>query len=123
MKKNFTKLGGQVVGTEAYLQKDTDFNATLTKIKALNPDFIYVPGYYQEVGLIVKQAREMGITVPFAGGDGWDSQTLAQIAGADALNNTYYTNHYAVQQDNKKVMDLSMPIKQNSTQIPRCSAH
>ena len=104
--ENFTKLGGQVVGTEAYLQKDTDFNATLTKIKALNPDFIYVPGYYQEVGLIVKQAREMGITVPFAGGDGWDSQTLAQIAGADALNNTYYTNHYAVQQDNKKVMDF-----------------
>ncbi len=108
---NFTKLGGEVVGTEAYLQKDTDFNATLTKIKALNPDFIYVPGYYQEVGLILKQARAMGITVPFGGGDGWDSPTLAQIAGADALNDTYYSNHYAIQEDNKKVMDFVKAYK------------
>lgn len=109
--ENFTKNGGEIVGTEAYLQKDTDFNATLTKIKAMNPDFIYVPGYYQEVGLIVKQARAMGITVPFAGGDGWDSTTLAEIAGADALNNTYYSNHYAIQEDNKKVMDFVKAYK------------
>ncbi len=104
--ENFTKDGGQIVGTEAYLQKDTDFNATLTKIKAMNPDFIYVPGYYQEVGLIVKQAREMGITVPFGGGDGWDSPTLAEIAGAKNLEGTYFSNHYAIQEDNKKVMDF-----------------
>ena len=60
-KENFVKNGGQVVIEEAYLQKDTDFKSTLTKIKAAKPDFIYIPGYYQEVGLIVKQAREMGI--------------------------------------------------------------
>lgn len=101
---SFTKAGGQIVGTEAYLQKDTDFNATLTKIKAMNPDFIYVPGYYQEIGLIVKQARDMGIDVPFGGGDGWDSPTLVKIAGAENLVNTYYSNHYAVQKDNKKLM-------------------
>lgn len=104
--ESFTKSGGEIVGTEAYLQKDTDFNATLTKIKAMNPDFIYVPGYYQEVGLIVKQARDMGITVPFGGGDGWDSPTLTEIAGGDALNGCYYSNHYAIQEDNKKVMDF-----------------
>lgn len=94
-KDNFLKLGGTVVAEEAYLQKDTDFKATLTKIKATNPDFIYIPGYYQEVGLIVKQAREMGINVPMAGGDGWDSAKLPEIAGKDALNNTFFSSLYS----------------------------
>lgn len=94
-KENFEKLGGKVVGSEAYLQKDTDFKATLTKIKALNPDVIYIPGYYQEVGLIVKQARELGMNMPLIGGDGWDSNKLPDIAGAKALDNTYFTNAYS----------------------------
>ncbi len=114
----FTAKGGTIVGTEAYLQKDTDFNATLTKIKDLNPDFIYVPGYYQEVGLIVKQARAMGIDVPFGGGDGWDSPTLAEIAGADALNGTYYSNHYAIQEDNKTIMDFVNAYKAANNEEP-----
>lgn len=80
-KEAFTKGGGKIVAEESYLQKDTDFKATLTKIKASNPDIIYVPGYYQEVGMIVKQAREMGLNVPMAGGDGWDSAKLPEIAG------------------------------------------
>lgn len=94
-KENFVKLGGQIVAEEAYLQKDTDFKATLTKIKAAAPDFIYIPGYYQEVGLIVKQAREMGITVTMAGGDGWDSAKLPEIAGKAALNNTIFSSLYS----------------------------
>lgn len=92
---NYKKLGGQIVATEAYLQKDTDFKATLTKIKATNPDFIYVPGYYQEVGLIVKQAREIGLNVAIGGGDGWDSAKLPEIAGKEALNNTFFSNVYS----------------------------
>ena len=94
-KENFVKNGGQVVIEEAYLQKDTDFKSTLTKIKAAKPDFIYIPGYYQEVGLIVKQAREMGITVPMAGGDGWDSAKLPEIAGKAALENTFFSSLYS----------------------------
>lgn len=94
-KENFIKNGGEVVIEEAYLQKDTDFKSTLTKIKAANPDFIYIPGYYQEVGLIVKQAREMGITVPMAGGDGWDSAKLPEIAGKAALENTFFSSLYS----------------------------
>ena len=94
-KENFVKTGGQVVIEEAYLQKDTDFKSTLTKIKAAKPDFIYIPGYYQEVGLIVKQAREMGITVPMAGGDGWDSAKLPEIAGKAALENTFFSSLYS----------------------------
>lgn len=94
-KENFVKNGGQVVIEEAYLQKDTDFKSTLTKIKAAKPDFIYIPGYYQEVGLIVKQAREMGITVPMTGGDGWDSAKLPEIAGKAALENTFFSSLYS----------------------------
>ncbi len=93
--ENFTKAGGTIVAKESFLQKDTDFKSTLTKIKATNPDMIYVPGYYQEVGLIVKQAREMGINVPMAGGDGWDSTKTPEIAGKDALNNTYFSSLYS----------------------------
>ena len=93
--ENYKKLGGTIVTTEAYLQKDTDFKATLTKIKATNPDFIYIPGYYQEVGLIIKQAREIGLNVAIGGGDGWDSAKLPEIAGKAALNNTFFSNVYS----------------------------
>jgi len=96
-KKSFTANGGSIVIEEAYLQKDTDFKAVLTKINAANPEVIYVPGYYEEVGKIVKQARELGIDVPIVGGDGWDSPKLPEIAGAAALNNTYFTNHYSAE--------------------------
>ena len=98
-KKAFVAKGGSVVSEEAYLQKDTDFKAVLTKIKATSPEVLYVPGYYEEVGKIVKQARELGITVPIVGGDGWDSPKLAEIAGAEALNNTFFTNHYSPDAD------------------------
>lgn len=94
-KENFVKEGGAVTAEESYLQKDTDFKATLTKIKATNPDFLYVPGYYQEVGLIVKQARELGMNMSIAGGDGWDSAKMPEIAGAAALNNTYFSSLYS----------------------------
>ena len=92
----FIKVGGNVVANEAYLQKDADFKATLTKIKAQEPDVLFVPGYYEEVGKIVKQAREMGLDMPIVGADGWDSPKLADIAGVKALNNTFFTNHYSV---------------------------
>ena len=94
-KDAFTKGGGAIVAEEAYLQKDQDFKTILTKVKALNPDVIYVPGYYEEVGKIVKQARELGMNQPVVGGDGWDSPKLVEVGTADALNNTFFTNHYS----------------------------
>ena len=94
-KQAYTAKGGEIVGEEAYLQKDTDFKAVLTKIKTMNPEVLYVPGYYEEVGKIIKQAREMGMDLPIVGGDGWDSPKLAEIAGAAPLNNTFFTNHYS----------------------------
>ena len=94
-KQAYLAKGGEVVGEEAYLQKDTDFKAVLTKIKTMNPEVLYVPGYYEEVGKIIKQARELGMDLPIVGGDGWDSPKLSEIAGASALNNTFFTNHYS----------------------------
>jgi len=94
--KSFTAGGGKVISTESYVAgSDKDFRATLTRIDADNPEVVFVPGYYQEVGLIVKQAREKGMTQPFLGGDGWDSPKLVEIAGAENLNNTYFVNHVA----------------------------
>jgi branched-chain amino acid transport system substrate-binding protein len=104
--KSFEGSGGKIVAEEAYVAKDTDFNAILTNIKAKNPDFIFLPGFYEEVGLIIKQARSLGIDVPVMGGDGWDSPTLVDIAGAGALNNTFITNHYSSGDSDPKVQDF-----------------
>ena len=90
----FTKLGGQIVVTQSYASGDQDFNAQITDIKGANPDVIFVPGYYGDVGLFAKQARDKGVTVPLVGGDGWDSPSLYQIGGA-ALNGSYFSNHYS----------------------------
>lgn len=94
-KETFNDLGGTILSEEAYQAKDTDFKAVLTNIKATNPELLYVPGYYEEVGLIARQARELGIDVPILGADGYDSPKLVEIAGAEALNGVYYTNHYS----------------------------
>ncbi|KAA9004907.1 ABC transporter substrate-binding protein [Paenibacillus spiritus] len=104
--ETFTKSGGKIVSQESYQQKDSDFKAVLTRIKEAKPDVVYVPGYYEEVGKILKQAREVGLTVPFLGGDGWDSPQLAEIAGKDALNNTYMSNHYSPEDTAKEVTDF-----------------
>ncbi|WCN39781.1 ABC transporter substrate-binding protein [Aneurinibacillus uraniidurans] len=110
-KESYAKNGGKVAAEEAYVKGDTDFRATLTRIKAANPDFVFLPGYYEEVGLIVKQAREIGLNVPFMGGDGWDSPKLIEIAGAKALNNTYITNHYSVEDSDPKVQKFVSAFK------------
>lgn len=114
----FVKNGGTIVAKEAFLQKDQDFKAALTKIKAVNPDVIYIPAYYEEVGKIIKQARELGITAPLLGSDGWDSPKLAEIAGAAALNNTFFTNHYSSQDKDPMVQKFVESYKKEYGQEP-----
>ena len=92
--ETFTRFGGKIVATQSYQEGDQDFNAQLTSLKGTNPEVIFVPGYYNDVGLIAKQARDKGITVPLIGGDGWDSEQLYKIGGS-ALNGSYFTNHYS----------------------------
>lgn len=91
----FSKYNGKIISDQGYIQNDTDFKGQLIKIKQLKPDAIYLPGYYNEVGIIIKQARELKINVPILGGDGWDSPELFKLAGI-ALKNTYITNHFAL---------------------------
>ncbi len=110
-KELFTKEGGKIVKEEAYVAKDTDFNAQLTNIKGAKPDFVFIPGYYEEVGLIVKQARELGITAPMMGADGWDSPKLIELAGKEALNNTFITNHYSSGDSDPKVQEFVKAFK------------
>ncbi|PLT34592.1 ABC transporter substrate-binding protein [Bacillus sp. V5-8f] len=117
-KESYTKNGGKIVAEEAYVAKDTDFRATLTRIKSAKPDFIFLPGYYEEVGLIVKQAREAGIDVPIMGGDGWDSPKLIEIAGGDALNNTFITNHYSAADKDPKVQAFVKAYEAKYNQTP-----
>ncbi len=113
----FKKLGGKVVSEQSYSQGDSDFRAQLTAIKASNPEAIYVPGYYTEVGTIVHQARELGITVPFLGSDGWDSPKLWEIGGT-ALNGCYFSNHYATDDPNPVVQKFVTDYKAKYNQLP-----
>jgi branched-chain amino acid transport system substrate-binding protein len=98
----FKQLGGTVIAEQSYQAGDQDFSAQLTAIKAKKPDGIYIPGYYTEAGLIARKARELGITVPLLGSDGWESEKLLEIGGA-SLNGSYYTNHWALDMQNPKL--------------------
>ncbi|MGL5207421.1 MAG: ABC transporter substrate-binding protein [Acidaminococcaceae bacterium] len=99
-RSTYVKAGGKIVAEEAYLQKDQDYKPILTKIKAQNPDLLYIPGYYEDVGKIIKQARELGMTIPVLGADAWDSPVLVEMGGAQPLNNTYFTNFYSIEDKN-----------------------
>ena len=116
--ETFVKNGGKIVAKEAYLQKDTDFKATLTKIKGQNPDVMFVPGYYQEVGLIARQAREMGMNLPLMGGDGWDSAKLAEIATPAAINNGFFSNHYSPDEKSPAVTAFVEAYKKEYNSVP-----
>jgi len=106
-KEEFTKLGGQVVSEESFNKGDQDFRPALTRFKNAGVDLIYVPAYYEEVGKIISQARELGLDVPMLGADGWDSPKLSEFAGGAAnLKNTYFTNHYSSSDPSPKVQDF-----------------
>jgi branched-chain amino acid transport system substrate-binding protein len=92
--RKFTEMGGKIVAVETFGQGDSDFRGQLTAIKRANPDGIYVPAYYSEVGIIARQAKELGLTVPIMGGDGWDSEKLFELGGT-AVEGHYFSNHYS----------------------------
>ncbi len=92
--QEFVKLGGTVITKQTYAQKDQDFKAQLTQMRDQKPDVIYIPGYYGEVGIIARQARELGMNQPLLGGDGWDSPELWKLGG-ESLKNAYISNHYS----------------------------
>ncbi|HHW48698.1 MAG TPA: ABC transporter substrate-binding protein [Clostridiaceae bacterium] len=120
--ENFTKTfeagGGSVVTREAYVAGDKDFNSIITKIKGQQFDVIFVPGYYEEAGLIIKQARAQGINVPILGADGFDSPVLLDLAGAEALNDIYFSNHYSSLDESNVVKDFIEEFKAKYNKEP-----
>lgn len=118
----FTELGGQITASDfAYQQKDTDFRTLLRKLKRENPEVIFLPGYYTEAGLILKQAREMGLDIPFLGGDGWDSPTLQSLAG-DAIKGNYISSHFAADDSDPKVQTFVKNYQKRFKQKPGAMA-
>lgn len=101
-RESFTRLGGVIVVEKNYQAGDASFNAQLTSIREAGVEFVYAPGYYGDVGQIIKQARELGVRVPFIGGDGWDSPDLWR-GGKEALNGCFITNHYSVDNPDPRV--------------------
>lgn len=97
---------GEIVAKENFADGDTDFNAILTKIRDKEFDVIFIPGYYEEAGLLIKQAREMGITQPILGPDGFANSTLVELAGADNVDDVYYAGHFTPNSEDQKVKDF-----------------
>ena len=102
-KKEFTVNGGVITGEQSYSGGDKDFSAQLTAIKADNPQVIFLPAYYTEAPLIIRQARQLGITVPFVGGDGWDSPELVGVGGS-SVEGCYFSNHFSDQSKDPRVV-------------------
>jgi branched-chain amino acid transport system substrate-binding protein len=115
--KAFTDLGGKVVVEKSYSGGDNDFRPQLTGIKDANPQVLFIPGFYTEVGQIAIQARDLGITVPMVGGDGWDSPTVITIGGK-AVEGCYFSDHYFVGEDRPAVKRFVATIRQRSGKNP-----
>jgi branched-chain amino acid transport system substrate-binding protein len=115
----YVSLGGKIVAKESYSTGDKDFNAQLTKIKAANPEVVYLPDYYGTVALIAKQLRAQGISTPIVGADGWDG--LTENAGNEVLNG-YYSNHYAEDSDSPAVQKFVKSFKAKYGKAPNSFA-
>lgn len=109
-KAEVIKNGGEIVDDIAYQESDVDFKSQLTSIKAKKPDAIFVPGYYNEVALIAKQAKELGMTQVMLGGDGWSSPKLFEIA-KEAINGHYFSNHYTTESTDPKTVEFVKNFK------------
>ncbi len=120
-KEGFIADGGKIVTEQNYSGGDKDFNAQLTAIKAENPDGIFVPGYYTEVGLIALQARQLGITVPIFGGDGWESSSLVPIGGK-ALEGCYFSTHYSPEDTSPAVQAFVKRFRAQHQETPDAMA-
>lgn len=113
----FKKLGGEIVADLSYTEKDVDFKAQLTSMRSLKPDALFVPGYYTQVGLIARQARELGLKIPLMGGDGWDSPKLFEIGGK-ALDGSYISNHYSPDDKAELVQNFIQRYKEAYGSVP-----
>jgi branched-chain amino acid transport system substrate-binding protein len=117
LKQYFAGKGGQLLEELSFSTGDTDFRAQLTKLKADRPEIVFLPAYYPEAGLILRQARLLGVTVPFVGGEGWDSPSLVQVAGKSA-DGSYYANHFSPDDTDPRVQRFVTDYRQRYQSLP-----
>jgi branched-chain amino acid transport system substrate-binding protein len=122
--KTFERLGGRIVAHENYQEGDVDFKPQLAKIKAANPDVLFVPGYYTECGLILKQVRrDLGMDLPVTGGDGWDSASLIQeIRGDLEGKGVHFGNHFSPYEQRPEVQEFVKKFKERYGELPDAMA-
>ena len=117
----FKELGGQVVKVESYQKGDQEFRAQLTSIASTHPDVLFLPDYYNPVGLIAQQARQVGVEATLLGADGWDDSQVYELGG-DAILNGYFSNHYSIEQDNPESKAFVEAYRQEYGQDPSALA-
>ena len=117
--ETFESLGGQLVAIESYAGGDKDFNAQITKIKAADPDVLFIPDYYSTISLVIKQVRNQGLDVTMLGADGWDE--LTGQAGDEAIG-SYYSNHYSPDADDPDVQEFVRKYRERFNVTPNALA-
>lgn len=109
---------GDIVDEVNFTDADSDFSGVLTRIKAMDFDVLFVPGYYEQGGPIIKQAREMGISQPILGPDGFGNQTLIELAGKDNVSDVYYTAHFTANNEKESVQEFLKKYKEAKGAAP-----
>ena len=113
----FAVRGGKVTAYESYGKDDVDFSAVITKVKVSKPDVLFLPDYYNKVGLIAKQVKEKGMEGRLIGPDGWDSPELVKVAG-EAIEGGYFSNHYSPEDTRPEVVNWVNKYREKFGQTP-----
>ncbi len=117
IRQYFSQNGARILNTLSYSSGDTDFRTQLTQVRMAHPEVVFLPGYYTEAALILLQAKQLGITCPFVGGEGWDSPALVRVAGRAADGN-YYTDHFSAVDANPKVQKFVQNYREKYGAVP-----
>ena len=120
-KSSFKRLGGQILGEESFFEGDVDFTSQLISLKNLNPEAIFLPSYYREAALIIRQARNLNMSTPFVGSDGWDSVELTKLAGP-AIDGSYYCNQFSADDPSARVRAFVKQYQARFHELPDASA-
>jgi len=121
-KDKFVKNGREIVAEETYSDQTQDFKPQLTKIKAANPEVIIIPNTYAENGLILRQAKELGVTAVFLCGDASHAPKLIEIAGEEAAQGTYLTTLYAPDDPDPKAQAFAKKYRDKYKEEPNSNA-
>ena len=120
-KEYYTAHGGTIVSEQSYSSGDKDFKAQLTSIKTTGPEVVLASGYYTEAGLISRQSRQLGLNVPYLGGDGWDSPSLIEVAG-DSMEGNFFSDHFSVEDPSPVIQNFIQKFRAKYNETPDAMA-